>query len=96
VPLLSVIPSSCFISLQSKVHGTEDGLSQFYPNGRHWLCMGYLQQGFMALSACVTVFQVCLLSFTAIVMTLPTLSPLLQRDSITMLTPLQQLESCWK
>jgi len=86
VPLLFVIPSSRFISLQSKVHGTEDGLSQFYPNGRHRLCMGHLQQGFMVLSARVTVFRVCPLSFTAIVMTLPTLSPLLQWDSMTMLT----------
>jgi len=26
-----------FAVQSSNVHGTEDGISQFYPNGRHWL-----------------------------------------------------------
>ena len=35
----------------SNVHETEDGLSQFYSNGRHRLCMGHSQQGFIWLSS---------------------------------------------
>ena len=44
--------------------------------------MGHPQRGFMVSLARGTVFQICLLSFTAIVMTLPTLNTLLQRDSM--------------
>ena len=85
-----------FAVQSSNVHGTEDGISQFYPNGRHRLCMGHSQQGFVVLPARVAVFGVCPLSFTAIVMTLPTLSPLLQQEPMAVPISLRRLESRWK
>ena len=91
---LSVIPSSRFTSSQSRaatcVGQKMDFLSFVLMAGIDFLTFGFIE------AMCGTVLRICLLSFTAIDMTWPILTPLPQRDSTAISVPLRHLEPRWE